>query len=230
MQAVRVFIGWDSREPIAADVCAYSIEKHATIPTEIHYIKRKEMRNRGLYQKHDKDASTEFTMTRFLTPYLSDYEGYAVFCDCDFLFLNDIHELIQCIDKEKAVSVVQHDYLPNAYQKFDGNVQHRYPRKNWSSLMVFNCNHDSVKQLTPKKVNDLSPKALHRFEWVHDDDIGVIPMEWNWLVGEYKEGKQSALHYTCGGPWHEGYKNTEYADEWYEMRDEMYSEQVVFRE
>src|SRR6056300_719353 len=102
MQKVRLFIGWDCRESIAADVCAYSVLKHASSPIEIEYIKRDEMKKRGLYNKEDKEASTEFTLTRFLTPYLSNYEGYAIFCDCDFLFLNDIHELIQWIDKEKA--------------------------------------------------------------------------------------------------------------------------------
>jgi len=221
MQKVRLFIGWDSRESIAADVCAYSVLKHASSPIEIEYIKRDEMKKRGLYNKEDKEASTEFTLTRFLTPYLSNYEGYAIFCDCDFLFLNDIHELIQCIDKEKAVSVVKHEYIPKQVKKFDDHVQYAYPRKNWSSLMVFNCEHDTVKELTPKKINDLSPKALHRFEWIHDNEIGDIPMEWNWLVGEYHKGKQSALHYTCGGPWHDGFSDTDYADIWYEMRDEM---------
>lgn len=221
MQAVEVFIGWDSREPIAADVCAYSIQKHASVPVNIQYIKRKEMRKRGLYTQHDKEASTEFTMTRFLTPYLSETKGYAIFCDCDFLFLNDINELMSLIDPSKAVSVVKHDYVPKSYMKFDGNMQHRYPRKNWSSLMVFNCEHKAVKKLTPNKINHSSPKALHRFEWVRDSDIGSIPLEWNWLVGEYNKGKQSALHYTCGGPWHEGYQNTEYANEWIAMKDEM---------
>ena len=218
---VKVFIGWDSREPIAADVCAYSIQKHASSPVKIKYIKRKKMQRLGLYTQHDKEASTEFTLTRFLTPYLSKYEGYAVFCDCDFLFLNDIHKLMSLIDPNKAVSVVKHDYLPKSYMKFEGNVQHRYPRKNWSSLMVFNCEHESVKALTPKKVNSLSPKALHRFEWVNDSDIGSIPLEWNWLVGEYGKKEVSALHYTCGGPWHEGYVSSDFATEWCAVRDEM---------
>ena len=151
MTPFRIFIGWDGREPEAYDVARFSLERRATIPVEITPIKLDDLRARGLYGRgEDPLASTEFTYSRFLTPFLADFQGWALFCDCDFLWLADVAELFEFADATKALHCVQHDYRPTETTKMDGQVQTVYPRKNWSSLMLFNCDHPSVRKLTPE--------------------------------------------------------------------------------
>ena len=136
-ELLTVYIGWDSREPIAAEVCKHSILKHTTVPVNIVMLKQDELRERGYYTREiDKLASTEFTFTRFFVPYMNDFKGWAVFCDCDFLWKIPSHELIKYCDPSKAVVVVQHDYTPPPGMKMDGQQQLAYPRKNWSSMVV----------------------------------------------------------------------------------------------
>src|SRR5581483_11431085 len=166
----RVFIGWDQREPEAYDVAAYSLKRHASVPVDVRPIKMDDLRAKGLYTR-DKDplASTEFTYTRFLTPALAGFKGWALFCDCDFLWLGDIAGLVPFTKQSgKAVFCVHHDYTPKETTKMDGAVQTAYPRKNWSSLMLFNCDHPSVKKLTPEVVNRESGAYLHRMQWAAD--------------------------------------------------------------
>ena len=217
-QPLKIYIGWDSREPIAADVCKFSIQAHSSIPVEIHYLQQKDLRKRKIYSRpEDTLGSTEFTFTRFLVPYLANYQGWAIFVDCDFLFLDDIGKILQQADPDKAVQVVQHDYQPTETTKMDGKEQHLYPRKNWSSFILFNCEHPENRQLSNEFVNSASGRLLHRFQWLEDNHIGKLSHEWNWLVGWYKEprdGKPRALHYTLGGPWFDEWKDCEYADEW----------------
>jgi lipopolysaccharide biosynthesis glycosyltransferase len=214
----RVYIGWDQREPEAYDVAEYSLRRHSSIPVSVTPIKLEELRKRGLYQRiTDPLASTEFTYSRFLTPALADYKGWALFCDCDFLWLGDIAGLVEYTRTPKAVYCVQHNYTPKEATKMDGAVQTTYPRKNWSSLMLFNCEHPSVKALTPELVNRESGAYLHRMQWVADKDIGDLPVEWNWLEGwneKPKTGTPKAVHYTRGGPWFEQWQNVDYADLW----------------
>lgn len=230
-KTLTVYIGWDSREPIAADVCKYSILKHASVPVNVVYLKQDHLRSIGVYDRPvDNLGSTEFTFTRFLVPYLNNYDGWAVFVDCDFVFVDDIAKLLELADRTKAVQVVQHDYTPPAGVKMDGQVQHPYPRKNWSSMIVWNCGHKDNKKVTLDFVNTATGQELHRFTWVRDKDIGSLPPEWNWLVGWYREirdGYPKAIHYTLGGPWFDDYKNCEYADVWNSYRAEMEAEQVV---
>jgi len=214
----RVFVGWDSREPEAYEVCAHSLKRHASIPVTVTPIKQQELREANLYWR-DRDplASTEFTYTRFLTPLLAGFQGHALFCDCDFLWTGDIAELIALIDPAKAVSCVQHDHRPPEETKMDDAVQTRYPRKNWSSLMLFNCAHPSVRQLTADAVNTQTGAYLHRMQWVADDEIGAIPETWNWLEGWSKKpasGAPKVIHYTRGGPWFEKWQDVDYADLW----------------
>lgn len=217
----RVFIGWDSREPQPYAVAAHSLKRHASIPVEIIPIKQQELRERGLYWREgDPLAATEFTYTRFLTPLLAGFEGHALFHDCDFLWTGDIAELVALIDPAKAVSCVQHDHRPPETTKMEDAVQTRYPRKNWSSLMLFNCAHPSVRQLTAEKVNTETGAYLHRMQWAADDEIGAIPETWNWLEGWSKappSGAPKVIHYTRGGPWFEKWQDVEYANLW---RDE----------
>lgn len=216
--SVKVFIGWDSREPIAADVCQYSIEKNSTIPVDIELLKQDDLRQQLIYTRPpDTQGSTEFTFTRFLVPRLMDYQGWAVFCDCDFLWLGDIKDLIAQADDRYAVMLVRHDYRPQNTMKMDGKRQEYYPRKNWSSMVMFNCAHPKNKWLTPYHVNRATGQELHRFSWLDDKDIGSISPEWNWLVGWYHQpwdGVPRALHYTEGGPWFTNYRDCEYADVW----------------
>ena len=206
---INVFIGWDSRETIAADVCAYSIMKHASVPVNIHYLKLHELEAQGIItREREKNSSTEFTYTRFLVPYLMSFTGKAIFCDCDFLWTTDIKELYDLLPDNKTLAVVPHEeygYSPKTASKMDGQKQTFYPRKNWSSMMVFNCDSADCLQLTSTAVNQKSPKWLHRFEWIpQDNKIVKLEPNWNWLSGYYKErkyGKPKAIHYTDGGPW-----------------------------
>jgi hypothetical protein len=214
----RVYIGFDQREPEAYDVARYSLERRASIPVKVVPIKLPELRAQGFYTRdQDPLASTEFTYSRFLTPALAGYKGWALFCDCDFLWLGDIAGLVEYTRAPKAVYCVQHDYRPKEKTKMDGVVQTAYPRKNWSSLMLFNCEHPSVKALTPEVVNRETGAYLHRLQWVADEDIGALPVEWNWLEGwneKPKSGTPKAVHYTRGGPWFKEWQHVDYGDLW----------------
>lgn len=217
-KSFRIFIGWDEREPIAYQVAKLSLERRASIPIEVTPIKLDELREKKLYWRlQDPLASTDFTYSRFLTPKLAGYRGWALFCDCDFLFLSDIAGLAAYAKGEKAVYCVQHDYRPSETTKMDGAVQSVYPRKNWSSLMLFNCEHPSVRGLTPEIVNSESGAYLHRMQWVKDGDIGALPVEWNWLEGwntKPASGTPNAVHFTRGGPWFEQWQNVDYGELW----------------
>jgi hypothetical protein len=220
---LRVYIGWDKREPIAYDVAKLSLERRATIPVDVQPIKIDDLRARRLYWRdQDPLASTEFTYTRFLTPALADFRGWALFCDCDFLWLGDIAGLGEFMKVPKAVYCVQHDYTPKETTKMDGAVQTSYPRKNWSSLMLFNCDHPAVRGLTPEVVNRETGAYLHRMQWVADEDIGSLPIEWNWLEGwneKPEKGTPKAVHFTRGGPWFENWQNVDYGDLWRAERE-----------
>jgi lipopolysaccharide biosynthesis glycosyltransferase len=219
---MKVFVGWDSREDIAYQVCKSSIEETSSVPVEIIPLKQKSLRGDGVYTREiDQLASTEFTFTRFLIPHLCNYEGWALFIDCDFVFLEDIKLLWDQRDESKAVMCAHHDYTPKpGSTKMDGQVQHAYPRKNWSSMMLINCGHPGNAKLTLDVVNDMARTGayFHRFSWLKDEEVGELSHEWNWLVGWYEEpvdGKPKALHYTEGGPWFDDYATCEYNIEWY---------------
>ena len=216
--SLTVYVGWDSREDISYQVCEHSIKRRDPGAIVIP-LKQKDMRSDGLYRRDiDKLATTEFTFTRFFIPYLQGYKGWAVFCDCDFVWKVPTTELEQYCDNSKAVVCVQHDYTPQeGSMKMDGQVQTVYPRKNWSSMVLWNCAHPANKILTPEVLNKETPQFLHRFSWLEDSEIGSLPHHYNWLVGWYKEPKDGVpkiLHYTEGGPWFENYRDCEYADVW----------------
>ena len=215
---IPVYVGYDSREDIAYQVCKHSIIRREPGAT-VKPLKQKDMRESGLYTRDvDKLASTEFTFTRFFIPHLQNYQGWAVFCDCDFVWTVPTMDLKQYCDPDKAVVVVQHDYTPAEGMKMDGKQQHIYPRKNWSSMILWNCAHPKNKVLTPELLNKETGAFLHRFQWLEDEDIGSLPHHYNWLVGWYKEpqdGKPKIYHWTEGGPWFvDNYFDCEYADVW----------------
>jgi len=221
--SAKVFVGYDSREDIAWQVCRHSLLRHASPDLTVIPIRQSAMRELGLYTRaQDVGASTEFSLTRFLTPYLAAQSGWAVFCDCDFLFTTDIHEVFEGLDPSKALYCVQHDYTPHFQVKMDGKKQATYPRKNWSSFMIFNCDHPDVQALTPAVVNSATPAFLHRFEWIkNESDIGALELDWNFLEGEYPKPDSTprVIHYTNGGPWFEEWQNCDYADLWTKERE-----------
>lgn len=228
---MNIYIGYDSREDLAYQVTNYSI-KSKSPNANIHPLKLKELREKNLYtREEDKLGSTEFTFSRFLIPSLNNYKGWALFCDCDILFLEPVEELFSKANDKYAIMCVQHDYKPTSETKMDGKIQSIYPRKNWSSLVLWNCGHPANKKLTSDLVNhpDTTGKYLHRFSWLQDDEIGEINHEWNWLVGWYKEpqdGTPKAIHYTEGGPWFSDYRFCEYSEIWKEYLSEMMNSNI----
>lgn len=222
---LNVYVGYDSREDIAYRVCRDSILNHASLPVRVIPLKQTKLRELGLYKRGiDPRASTEFSLTRFLVPALNEYKGWAVFVDCDFLFRKDIYQVMDYAEKEMAVSCVKHNYLPTETTKMDGAVQYLYPRKNWSSFMLFNCEHPDTQRLTPDMVNDASAAFLHQMQWTNDESIGSLPISFNYLEGWYKKSDcidPIAVHYTRGGPWFDDWMDVEYADEWIAARKEL---------
>jgi hypothetical protein len=186
-------------------------------------LRQPDLRQLGLdHRPVDPLASTEFTYTRFLVPHLAGYQGWALFCDCDFLWLADVAELLALADDRYAVMCVQHDHRPPETVKMDGATQTVYPRKNWSSLVLYNCGHPANAALTPEVVNRESGAYLHRFQWLPDAAIGALPETWNWLEGWSAPpagGPPNAVHFTRGGPWFEAWQAVGYADLWLAERD-----------
>jgi lipopolysaccharide biosynthesis glycosyltransferase len=219
----KIFVGYDSREDIAWQVARHSLLRHATDDLEIIPLRQTVLRELGLYTRpFDPMSSTEFSLTRFLAPFLAAQEGWVLFCDCDFLFTTDVSAVFRGLDPGKALYCVQHDYTPAHNIKMDGKQQTSYPRKNWSSFMLFNCSHSDVRALTPAVVNTAAPAFLHRFEWIgNDDHIGALALEWNFLEGEYPkpEATPRVIHYTNGGPWFENWQQVDYGDLWLAERD-----------
>ena len=217
------YIGYDSKEDIAYRVCKQSLINKTKIELDIKSLKLYELIAKNYYTRAiDPLASTEFTYSRFLIPALMNYKGWAVFCDCDFLFFEDISSLFDSIEGDKAVYCVKHEYHPKEKHKMDGQKQTIYPRKNWSSLIVFNCSHPSNKKLTLDLVNSESGSYLHQFKWLKDDEIGSIDERWNWLEGwtsKHNDKKPFAVHYTRGGPWFDEWQDVEFANEWIVERD-----------
>ncbi|KAK8968495.1 hypothetical protein KSP40_PGU008228 [Platanthera guangdongensis] len=230
----KIFIGYDSREDAAFEVCRHSLLKHSSIPLEISAIKQLDLRAAGLYWRdRGPTESTDFSFTRFLTPYLAGFQGWAMFVDCDFLYTADIADLITLLDDSYAVMCVHHDYAPTEATKMDGVVQTVYPRKNWSSMVLYNCAHPKNMILTPELVSSQSGAFLHRFMWLEDDEIGSVPFAWNFLAGHnvVDENDSStfpkAIHYTSGGPWFEMYKDCKFADLWLMGLDEFTKEKLA---
>ena len=215
---IRVFIGFDSAEEVAFGVLSHSIHARSSQPVSIAPVKLGQLR-----AVFDRPAnalqSTEFSFSRFLTPYLAGYEGWAVFMDCDMVMLEDIARLWELRDERFAVQVVKHMHVPKEDVKFLGHAQTKYEKKNWSSVMLMNCAR--CKALTPEYVNTASGLELHQFKWLGDDDlIGALPARWNHLAGYDAPRADAALvHYTIGGPWFAEYRDCEYASEWFRERD-----------
>ena len=214
---LKIFIGWDEREQEAYDVCVNSLLKHSSVQLDIQPIIKSVLMDTGEYFREQPEAgSVEFTYTRFLTPYLAGYKDWALFVDCDFLFTKDVAELFAMKDEQYALMCVKHDYVPKNAVKMDGQKQVSYPRKNWSSCILWNCGHPFNRVLTPYVASTQTGAYLHRFQFLPDHTIGDLPLEWNWLEGEYDkpEVPPAAIHFTNGGPWFENWQDVDYAELW----------------
>ena len=223
MTPFRIFIGYDPREAVAYHVLDHSLRKHSTIPLAITPLSRNNLLPVFTRERLSNEA-TEFSFSRFLVPYLCDYKGFALFMDCDMLFRADVAELAaQCNPVSswyRSVLCVQHKYELATGTKFLGAISEPYPRKNWSSLMLFN--NMRCHKLTPEVVNEATGPYLHRFQWTTDDQIGGLERKWNHLVGEYRPDPDAKnYHYTLGGPYFPEYDGCEGSDEWWENFMEM---------
>lgn len=212
---MKIFVGFDSTQEIAFDVCAKSIRYHSNV--EIVPLIKNQLEKKKIYNE-TKQGSTEFSFTRFLVPFLSNFKDYAIFCDSDFIWNCDPLELEQFLNKDKSVFVVKHDLkecvMPKI--KMHGIEQFWYPKKNWSSLMIFNSSHLDCIKLTPEIVSSNSGKYLHEFNWTTEDYIGDLPKTYNYLVGYYNDiNNPKAVHFTSGGPWHPGYETVDFSNQWY---------------
>ena len=217
---IRVFVGYDPREAVAYGVLAHSINARASQPVAIVPVMLSQLR--GVHRRERNPLqSTDFSFSRFLTPWLCDYRGWAIFMDCDMLVLDDIASLWALRDERHAVQVVKHHHVPKEEVKFLGARQSKYEKKNWSSVMLMNC--ERCTTLTPEYVDSASGLELHQFKWLKDDRlIGEVPGRWNHLVGYDAPRSDAALvHFTIGGPYFHEYRDCEYAQQWFAERDAM---------
>lgn len=222
---MRIFIGYDPPQAVAYHVLAHSILRRASIPVSIQPVMRSQLG--GFKRPRGPLDSTDFSITRFLVPALAGFSGLAVFVDCDMLCQGDVADLatLASLQPDAAVLVVQHDYTPTSAgrTKLEGATQTAYPRKNWSSLMVMRA--DRCRALEPGYVERASGLELHRFSWLRDHEMGHLPKEWNWLVGEYPQNAGAKmLHYTLGGPWLPSHRACDHADLWLAERAHLLGE------
>lgn len=220
---LRIFIGFDPRETVAWHVLTHSILARSSMPVAFVPLALNNL-SHSFTRPRDPLQSTDFAFSRFLTPYLSDYQGWSLFMDCDMLVRDDIARLWNERDDQFAVMCVQHDQRPSEERKFLNQTQTVYARKNWSSVMLFN--NARCRALTVDYVNSASGLQLHQFKWLESDAlIGALPARWNHLVGHDKPSPEvSIAHFTLGGPYFETYADCEYATEW---RQELASMQRV---
>ena len=234
---IRVFVGFDPSEILAYKACVRSIIATARQKVEINCLSLPHCQALGLYRRpierrngelfdpiSGAPMSTEFAISRFLVPRLCpDGFGYAVFCDSDFMWRADIYECVSEMDPRAAIGVVQHDHRPAESTKMRGQTQTTYPRKNWSSLMVWNLGHPAHQNLSDAKLQTNPGRELHAFNWLRDDDICALDPAWNWLAGVSKPmDSPKAVHYTLGTPDVEGRGDQPFAEEWWRYAREWY--------
>lgn len=217
---IRLFVGHDAREAIAYDVFSHSVLTRSSAPVAITPLSLNTLRSQ--YREMHSDGSNEFIYSRFLVPHLCNYMGWAIFADGDMLCREDIAKLWRMRDSSKAVQVVKHQYKTKAPIKYLGAKNEDYPRKNWSSLIIWNCGHPANYRLQPEFIMNATGAHLHRFGWLDDQLIGDLPPAWNWLVTEYDHNEWAALvHYTLGTPCFKEYRECDYAAEWYAELQQM---------
>jgi hypothetical protein len=214
---INIFVGYDSKEKIAYHVLSESILKYSSVPVRFTPLYLPNIKN-SFKRKRNILSSTEFSFSRFIVPYLMNYKGWSVFMDCDMMLKTDIKKLWDLRNDDYAIMVCQHDYIPKSLSKFGNQIQNVYEKKNWSSLMLMNT--AKCKKLTKEYVDTASGLELHQFKWTNK--IGGLPLEWNWLVGEYPYNKNAkCIHFTNGGPYFKKYKNCDYSLEWFKIYKDM---------
>lgn len=224
-KTIPIYIGYDPREAIAYHVCANSIIRQSSQPVTLAPLALNTIQD---YQEQHTDGSNQFIYSRFLVPYLQEYQGWAIFMDGDMIVRDDIAKLWDLRDDTKAVMCVQHDYQTKMTTKYLGAKNENYPRKNWSSVILWNCDHPANKKITPGLVETSTGAELHRFTWLTDSEIGQLPAEWNWLPDEFGANPAAKLlHYTLGTPCFHEFANTPMGAEWH--REKMYTDYCLQR-
>ncbi len=210
---IRITIGFDQREAVAFHTFSQSIIEHTSEPVSITPLVLGSLPG---YRETHKDGSNTFIYSRFLTPFLMQFQGWAIFVDGDMVCREDLKSLWDLRDEKYAVMVAKHDYVTKASQKYLGNKNENYPKKNWSSVILWNCSHAKNRILSPDFVMSKDGKFLHRFSWLDEGDIGEIPKDWNWLTTEYLNNYDAKLlHYTLGTPCFREYKSCDMSDVWW---------------
>lgn len=213
---IPVFIGYDPREAIAYHVCANSIIRNSSKPVAIVPVALNLFKE---YTETHTDGSNQFIYSRFLVPYLMGFHGWAIFMDGDMIVRGDIAELWERRNNSCDVMVVKHDYKTKMTEKYLGAKNEDYPRKNWSSVILWNCGNHPNRKLTPEFVMKSTGAELHRFSWISDSRVGELPKEWNWLPDELGPNPNAKLlHYTLGTPCFHEFATTTMGDEWHKER------------
>jgi lipopolysaccharide biosynthesis glycosyltransferase len=216
MTPIPIFVGYDPREAIAFHTCVNSIVRHASQPVAIVPLALTLLQD---YTETHGDNSNHFVYTRFLVPHLMNYSGWAIFIDGDMIVRDDIAQLWELRDPSKDVMVVKHDYKTRMTKKYLGHKNQDYPRKNWSSVILWNCSNPVNGQLTPEFVQTSTGAYLHRFAWIDNERIGALPIEWNWLPDEFGPNPDAKLlHYTLGTPSFHEFADTPQSEEWHRER------------
>ena len=209
---LNVFVGFDQKEAIAYHTFVQSVIETSSVPLSITPLAEN---NLNEYSEKHTDGTNKFTYSRFLVPYLMNFKGWAIFVDGDMVCLSDFKNLKQFFDSNLAVSVVKHDYKTKQKVKYFGQKNEDYPRKNWSSVIIWNCEHPKNKVLTPSFISNKEGSFLHRFQWLKDNDIGELPKSWNWLAIEYEETNNvDLIHYTLGTPCFKEYSTKSISKYW----------------
>lgn len=212
---LKIFIGFDDKEAVVFHTCVQSIIEKCTVPVSIHPLNLQMFKN---YKETHNDGSNNFIYSRFLVPYLNNYKGKALFLDGDMIVNDDLNSLFNHFDDQYAVQVVKHNYKTKYPIKYLGHRNDDYPKKNWSSVILFNCSHPKNKFLTPKLIETAPGSYLHRFSWLDEKEVGEIPKEWNYLVLEYPENKKAKIfHYTVGAPCFSDFNHGEEAKIWHDV-------------
>lgn len=222
---MRIYIGHDSREQAAYDVAEKTAESFGC---DVYPVYESRLRAAGILTRpvdrrgqmwdfnSSAPQSTEFAVSRFGVLLLA-HSGWALGVDCDVVFMRDPRLLRRYRDDSKAVMVVKHPPLPDTSTKMDGQAQTVYERKNWSSVVLWNCDHPANRRLNLQTLNQWPGRDLHGFRWLADSEIGELPKEANWLVGVQPKPELPIIaHFTLGVPAMPGHEHDEHSEIWLE--------------
>jgi lipopolysaccharide biosynthesis glycosyltransferase len=213
---MKIFIGCDEQFEENIDIQIESIFKNTNSKIDIKLLRLEELKD-ILWREKDPKQTTDSAFTRWLVPYLSNYQGWSLYMDSDMFCRDDVKKIFQLKNEDKTVMVVKNDSYHAQLKKFNGQIQTDYERKNWSSLILFN--NQKCKKLNANYINTAKGLELHQFKWLGDEQIGELPKEWNYLVEvDEKMLDPKNVHWTLGGPWFENKKDVEYSSEWKEVK------------